>query len=64
MDNAVCIACMEGATTCTAIDTVIECNTGYYKDGTLCIKCVTPCLTCMNATFCYTCGYDPTSERI
>jgi hypothetical protein len=55
---------MEGALTCTAIDNVIDCIDGYYKDGTICVKCVTPCTKCRDATYCYECGYDPTNLRI
>jgi hypothetical protein len=55
---------MVGAKSCTLIDHVIECIDGYYKEANICKPCVTPCVTCLNATFCYSCGYDPTNLRI
>lgn len=42
----------------------LSCHDGYYLDGNVCIKCKTPCATCLNETFCYTCGFDPTNLRI
>ena len=50
---------MDGAIACDAIDNVtMHCLDGYYKSGNICKPCVSPCETCLTATYCYTCGYE------
>lgn len=55
---------MDGATECTSLTEVVDCKDGYYKTGTICKPCISPCTKCKDDTICYECGYDPTSKRI
>lgn len=57
-----CEKCKLGCEVCDTNDKAncSECSTGYYLDldTNACVTCVYPCETCLNKTYCYTCGYD------
>lgn len=48
---------------CTTETDHTKCIDGYYLSSGTCLKCVTPCATCINETTCITCGFDPTGLR-
>lgn len=39
-----------------------KCLDTYYLDGSECKPCVTPCINCLTATECLSCGYKPTDR--
>lgn len=65
LSNTDCLSCKTGCKICDETDKNIcsDCIPGYYlytDESTgisTCNPCISPCLTCMSETFCYTCGY-------
>lgn len=59
-----CLPCGTGCATCKNLpDECYSCLDEYYLDGEQCKECVYPCETCLNETFCFTCGFDVANKN-
>lgn len=58
-----CISCTSGSSYPYLYDNTCNsgCLQGYYGDGTNCIACTNPCLTCSSSTVCLSCTIKNTS---
>ncbi|CAD8093460.1 unnamed protein product [Paramecium primaurelia] len=50
-----CKLCISPCDQCTSSSSCTTCISGFYLDGTSCLKCTNNCNTCETATKCFTC---------
>lgn len=47
--------CPEGCSKCNILNECLDCNRGFYLQGTKCFNCATNCLNCDSSTNCLEC---------
>lgn len=47
--------CPEGCSKCNILNECLDCNRGFYLQGTKCLNCATNCLNCDSSTNCMEC---------